>query len=293
MILSADYSAIESRIFAYLTKDQIDLDIFEHNRLAPNDPKWDIHIRTACDLFGWSLDTFLAATPERRKAARNTAKTFRYGVIQYGGAPETAKTKVFCPCPRCEDKVPPTVALTPHEKKLQASRWFARHPGVAIWRRTIWDEVRATHRLTDIMGQVRIFHAPTTIKGRDNTALQREAWNSQIQGPATRILRRALVQLDAQGAPVILEHHDALKFEIPAREIHDWVGPIRATMEQPVPELGGMIFPVEIEVGPSLGDSELSHYDPTRDYEREHEHRDDLRDETTSASVPPDSVPAL
>ena len=37
-----------------------------------------------------------------------THNTFLYG-ISYGGAAETMKTKTYCPCPKCKDKVPPTL----------------------------------------------------------------------------------------------------------------------------------------------------------------------------------------
>ena len=258
-IISSDYSAVEGRVFAHLTNDEIDLEIFENNRKDPENPEWDIHIRTCLSMFGWSLDEYLSYPTEKQKGARSTAKTFRFGVIQYGGAPDTAKTKTFCPCPRCRDKVPPTLALTSQQKRILSARWFNRHRTVLPWRQAIIDEVARTRRITNPFGQVRIVHSPMKIGGRPNEALHREMWNWGIQSSATRILRRAMRTLhDDHAAPIIFEHHDALKFEVPTADVPMWVPIIRQVMEAPVPEFGGAVFPVDIEVGPSLG--ELKHY---------------------------------
>ena len=258
-ILSADYSAVEGRVFAHMTNDEIDLEIFERNRLDPDNPEWDIHTRTCLSMFNWDLPTFLSFPPAKQKASRNTAKTFRFGVIQYGGAPETAKTKTFCPCPRCVDKVPPTLGLTTNQKRILAARWFNQHRTVLPWRQSIIDEVARTRRIQNRFGQIRIVHSPLRIAGRPNEALHREMWNWGIQSSATRILRRAMRRLHADyDAPIIFEHHDALKFEVPTADVPRWVPITREVMEAPVPEFGGAVFPVDIEVGPSLG--ELVHY---------------------------------
>lgn len=257
LLVSADYSAVESRIFSHLTQDTIDLNIFEMNRLHPSDPQWDIHIRTACDLFGWSLEEFMGMDEIKRKGARNSAKSFRYGVIQYGGRPETVKGKVFCPCSRCAHKAPPTLEVGPAERTIQARRWFARHPNVLTWRRRISEEVRRTGRTTTVMGQVRYFSQPWDSRTSPN-ALEREAWNSHIQPVATTILRRAMRALHP-AVDLFLEHHDSLKaiaLEADARRV---ASRMKEVMEAPVPEFGGAIFPVELEVGPNLGEMKKLH----------------------------------
>jgi DNA polymerase I-like protein with 3'-5' exonuclease and polymerase domains len=259
LIVEADYSAVEARIFAHLTKDQAELELFEQNRLYPDDPQWDIHIRTACELFGWSLQDFLTFDKTKQKASRNTAKTFQYGVKQYGGRPETAKTKVMCGCPRCVEKAPPVIDLTVAEKTRQARRWFQRHYNVLHWRAGVSREVRLTHRLTNRFGQVRYFTQPWDPHQSPNE-LEREAWNYLIQSAATCILRRAMRQLHDAGVALFMEHHDSLKALAPTQEALDVAATMKRLMERPVPEFGGAVFPVEVKVGPSYPELKKVHF---------------------------------
>jgi DNA polymerase I-like protein with 3'-5' exonuclease and polymerase domains len=258
MLVGADYSAVESRIFALLTKDPVDLEIFEKNRLDPANPMWDIHIRTACDLFGWSLEEFMRMPDGMRKGARNAAKVFRYSVIQYGGQPETAKSKVFCPCHRCAHKVPPTIELTPQEKAQQARRWFQKHPSVLAWRRGISNRIRQTGRSETVMGQVRYYATPWDSR-TSPCAVEREAWNGEIQPVATTIIRRAMRKLHTMGVGIFLEHHDALYAEAPETTAREVALTMKRVMEEPVPEFGGAVFPVEVHVGRHLGVMETVH----------------------------------
>lgn len=250
-IVSADSRAIEARVFAHLIKDDDLIELFERNAADPENPEWDVHIRNACDLFAWNLDEFLATTPKKQKASRNTAKTFLYGVVQYGGTPETAKTKVSCPCPWCAHKSPPSIKLTTKEKSLQAQRWFHKHPRALLWRREVSRELATTKALVDIMGRKRYFAAPFQFGGH----IEREGWNWKIQAPARNIILRALRALHAKGVPLILDHHDGLYAEVPDEREEFTLAQMRATMEAPVPEFGGAVFPIEGHTGQSWADA--------------------------------------
>jgi len=79
------------------------------------------------------------ALDKKRKLYRDWAKVFRYGCLLYGGEPETAKQKTFCPCPKCSDKVPDTLDLGRNELRALTDAWFARHHKFSLWRNRLLD----------------------------------------------------------------------------------------------------------------------------------------------------------
>ena len=247
-IIGADYSAVEARVFAILTNDRLLLELFENNRLYPDNKRYDLHITNFCDFFGWKFEQFTAQNALAQKASRNFAKVIQYGVFQYGGEPATVRSKIYCPCKRCEAKAPPVLEVTPERRVIATQRWFVKHPAVVFWRARISKQLLDTKWLTNPFGRRRYFAAPFS---REQ---EREGWNWMIQSTALDIIQRALVELDSLGAPLILQHHDALYLESPDADVVRWSALLKTTMEKPVPELRDIIFPVEVATGQSWGD---------------------------------------
>jgi len=247
-ITAADYSQIEARVFSIQTNDTHDLEVYRRYDANPQDKEWDIHYRTAAELFGYTVGELLSKPMEQVKGIRVYAKNFRYGVLLYGGGSTSTKAKVGCPCPKCAEKAPPTVDVSPADRRNHADRWFAQHPNVERWRNTINSQVRRTHALKGPMGQKWYFAAPW---GKD---VARQAWNRAIQGTAATIINRAMRALDALGCPLILQHHDALYSECLEGEVPKWAPMMKQVMELPVKELGERVFPVDLEAGPSWGE---------------------------------------
>jgi DNA polymerase I-like protein with 3'-5' exonuclease and polymerase domains len=81
----------------------------------------------------------------------------------------------------------------------------------------------------------------------------RELYDYPMQHCATIIKDRAMVELDRWNAPLWLDHHDALYLEVPTGDLEGWANRQRKVMESPIPELDGMVFPVDMEVGPTWG----------------------------------------
>lgn len=244
-IVGADYSAVEARVFAALVGDVALLNLFEQNRLHPDDKHYDLHINNFCEFFNWTFDRFMEQNSTAQKASRNYAKTIQYGVFQYGGEPSTVRSKVFCPCVKCVAKAPPVLDVTPEMRVASTARWFQRHPRVTFWRAEVSSQLLHTKWLENPFGRRRYFAAPFS---REQ---EREGWNWKIQSTALDIIQRAMVELDAIGCPLILQHHDALYLECPDEDVLRWSAQLKLVMEKPVPELGNMIFPVEVGAGPN------------------------------------------
>ena len=68
------------------------------------------------------------------------------------------------------------------------------------------------------------------------------------------LMNRSQVRLHRLGAPIIFQMHDSFLLEVPAGEVQRWADALRGIMEDPVPELGGHRFPIDIQVGGNWGD---------------------------------------
>lgn len=252
--VKADFSAVEARLAAYLSNDTLDIQTYEREGTPPypHHPNWDIHSQMVLECFPEIDEPKWASMGGERGLYRNLAKTIRFGTLLYGGEPETAKTKVFCPCPECAKRTPPTLDLTPARRRAIVDRWFARHPNFKRWQAKLTEPFQgphATHCLKmPISGWYVWFFQPW---GSD---LAREVYNRPIQHGANILKLRAMVRQHAQGVPLIIDHHDALMAEVPNSCALWGAKTMEETMQQPVPELGGKRFPVEVKAGVTWAD---------------------------------------
>jgi DNA polymerase I-like protein with 3'-5' exonuclease and polymerase domains len=253
LLVKADFAAIEARVAAYLSSDQESIAIFERLGTPPykHHPDWDVHAAMSLLGFPELRDRWEAMSPAEHEPYRITMKSVYYGTFLYGGEPESAKTKTFCPCPLCAHKSPPVVTLTPERKRQIVDAWMGRHPDFVRWRNRLlaaFQGPHATHALTSVFGLRRYFTTPY------GSELVREVYNWPVQHTAAVIKLRALRRLDDLGVPLILDHHDALLAEVPAIEAERTAAIMRGVMEKPVSELGDAGFPVETTIGPSWGE---------------------------------------
>jgi DNA polymerase-1 len=237
VLVSIDYSQLEARILAILANDETSLRTFAEGG--------DVHDQNARDLFGLDQAEW-EALGSRAKARRNFAKTFLYG-ISYGGDADSMKTKLFCPCPKCEHLVPQTVDLTRPQIAAAAERWFQAHPAVPKWQRELCETVRRSHFYQSPFGLRRWISQPW---GSD---LERQVKNLPMQMNAALLMNQAQVKLHREAAPIVLQMHDAFLFEVPEAQVDQLIATARGIMESPVAALGGHSFPVDVEVGRNWG----------------------------------------
>lgn len=187
-ILSADYSQIELRILAHLSKDPILVDAFQKGE--------DVHARTARELF---LD---GGEGEPTKEMRRRAKAVNFGVVYGQGENALAKN----------------LGITREEAEGFISRYFQRYEGVRTFMQEQIEVARRGEAVHTLLGRRRFLpdiHSP-------NRALraqaERMARNTPIQGTAADVLKLAMLALRAPpvpGARMILTVHDELLFEVP------------------------------------------------------------------------------
>ena len=230
--LQVDYSQLEARILAYLSQDEPSIRVFESFG--------DVHSQNEADLFALAPET-------GTKPGRNFAKTFLYG-ISYGGSVETMKTKLFCPCPKCEASVPPTLKLKRADMKQAEQRWFRIHHRVPTFQEETAKFVRQNHYYQSPLGARRWIAKPW------GAELDRELKNLPMQFGGALLMNQSQVELDLLGCPIILQMHDSFLMEVPDGLVSHWAYKVKEIMERPIEGLGGVQIPVDIETGRNWGD---------------------------------------
>ncbi|MEE9269352.1 MAG: DNA polymerase I [Candidatus Krumholzibacteria bacterium] len=221
-LIDADYSQIELRIMAHLSRDAELVKAFEDDD--------DVHRRTAARVMK-------VAPAEVTDAMRARAKMVNFGIIYGMGARGLAQA----------------LDIEQSEARKFIDDYFENYPGV---RRFIDDTIESARRekaVTTLLGRVR--RVPDIDSGdrRAQAFAQRVAVNTPIQGTAADIIKVAMVTLDAElekrrlEARMILQVHDELLLEAPEREVPEVTVLVREAME------GAMSLRVPLKVDIGLG----------------------------------------
>ena len=188
-LLAADYSQVELRIMAHLSKDQGLLSAFEKEQ--------DVHKATASDVFGIPLS-------DVKNEQRRSAKAINFGLIYGMSAFGLAKQ----------------LGVSRGEAQKYVDRYFEKYPGV----KTFMEETQA---FADEKGYVetifgRRLYVPNIHSGNAvvRKAAQRAAINAPMQGSAADIIKLAMIDIDRWlqsndlDALLLLQVHDELVFEV-------------------------------------------------------------------------------
>ena len=229
--LQADYSQLEARILAYLSGDVPSIQVFES--------QGDVHNQNANDLFD-------LASGEITKSHRNFAKAFLYG-ISYGGDVDTMKTKLFCPCPKCEESMPPTLKLKRADMKMAEGKWHKIHRRVSKFQDETAKFVRSHHHYESPLGARRYISKPW------GAELSRELKNLPMQFGGALLMNQRQVWLDQLQCPIVLQMHDSFLLEVPYNMVDHWAEKVKTIMESPIEGLNGVCIPTDIETGWNWG----------------------------------------
>jgi DNA polymerase I-like protein with 3'-5' exonuclease and polymerase domains len=233
--LSGDYSNLEVRILAYITEDEPLISAFEKGR--------NVHDENTRILFN------LDSSHPQWDLARRASKIFMFGGISYGGSEREIYQKVILEAPRLN--------LTFEDFKRARNRWMGAHPGYQKWYREIEetnDEVRTAETF---LGRRRTLFS-TNPRDRFKQRL-----NTPIQGGAAGVINDALIRIynredfSSLKSKLVLQIHDQLLFEAKLEEVDQLREIVKEEMEKKFVINGReVIFPVDFETGPSLGELE-------------------------------------
>jgi DNA polymerase-1 len=194
VILSADYSQIELRLLAHMSRDEILIDAFEKNQ--------DIHARTAGEIFEVPIEQ---VTSDMRRIG----KTLNFALIYQQGAFATAQD----------------LGISNKEAQAFIDKYFARYPKVKGFLNRTIEEARTNGFVSTLWGRKRYFRFLNDRSDAVRKADERAACNAPIQGSAADLMKLAMIRLRRDllannlRAKLILQVHDELVLEVPETEL--------------------------------------------------------------------------
>jgi DNA polymerase I len=222
-IISADYSQIELRILAHLSKDLGLIDAFKNNK--------DIHTITASEIFNTNIEKI---SSEQRRYA----KIINFGLIYGMGAFGLAKT----------------LDITRSDAQNYIQEYFNKYPTVLQYMEESKQLAREHGYVETFFGRRLWLPEITSSNGLRKAGAERAAINAPMQGTAADLIKLAMIQVqqwidsdsDLKGQ-VIMQVHDELVFEVPNNEVDKFTKKIPQIMQN-VAELDIPLI-VEINAG--------------------------------------------
>lgn len=218
VLMSADYSQIELRVLAHLSRDEQLVRAFREDI--------DVHVMTASLVF--DVETSQVTSDMRRQA-----KTINFGVIYGMGEAALARQLDI---PRADAG-----------RFIQA--YFERYEGVRRFMERTIDAARAGEAVRTLLGRRRFLPNLHSANRGLRFEAERIAKNTPIQGTAADILKVAMVRLGkgdvVPGARMILTVHDELLFEVPEGKVEEAAERVREAMRDAHP----LEVPIVVDVG--------------------------------------------
>ena len=219
-LVSADYSQLELRLLAHITRDEVMLKAFQNGE--------DIHSKTAELVFS-------AKTPAELKEARRLAKIVNFA-IAYAVEPYGLSQRV---------------GISRAEAKGVIEDYYETYKGVKKFMDETPDVAKEKGFVSSIYGRRRYLPSINDRNYNVRSRAEREAINMPIQGTASDIVKIAMLKVDEAlqreklETKMIMQVHDELLFESPAGEVEKASEIIRREMESAV-ELD---VPLTVEIG--------------------------------------------
>ena len=209
VLISADYSQIELRIMAHLSKDKNLTHAFNNNL--------DIHSATAAEVFGVNLED---VTQDQRRSAKAINFGLMYGMSAFG---LTRQLDI----PRAEA-----------QKYLDT--YFERYTGVKDYIANTKAQAKEDMFVETIMGRRLYLKEINAGNGLRRQAAERAAINAPLQGSAADIIKKAMIDIqdflekEMPKVKVIMQVHDELIFEAPKENAEEVLSTMKGMMEKAV-----------------------------------------------------------
>ena len=206
VLLAADYSQIELRIIAALSKDPSMVAAFQNNE--------DIHATTAAKVFGVPLE-------EVTRTQRSNAKTVNFGII-YG-------VSAFGLSQQTD--------LSRSESKELIDTYYESYPKLKAYMSSQIDFARDNGYVATVLGRRRYLKDILSQNAIVRGAAERNAVNAPIQGSAADIIKIAMINIHKRletgdwKAKMLLQVHDELVFDVPRTEVESLSAMVKEEME--------------------------------------------------------------
>jgi DNA polymerase-1 len=218
VLLAADYSQIELRIMAHLSKDERLATAFANGE--------DIHSSTAAEVFAVAKDK---VSKEQRRAAKAINFGLIYGMSAFGLAKQ--------------------LGIRRSQAQSYVDLYFERYPGVKVYMDETRELAHEQGFVETIFGRRLYLPEINARNAQRRQYAERTAINAPMQGSAADIIKRAMISIDqwlleeARPVSMIMQVHDELVFEVDQNESKK----IRQEICQRMTAAADLAVPLEVD----------------------------------------------
>ena len=220
VIVSADYSQIELRIMAHLSRDKGLLSAFAEGQ--------DIHRATAAEVFGMPVES---VSNEQRRSAKAINFGLIYGMSAFGLSRQ--------------------LNIPRKESQRYMDLYFERYPGVREYMERTRAQAKEQGYVETLDGRRLYLPDIKSSNAARRAGAERAAINAPMQGTAADIIKRAMIAVDSwlesekPRVRMIMQVHDELVFEVHKDDVEAVSAKIHDLMENSTK----LDVPLLVEVG--------------------------------------------
>ncbi len=220
VLLGLDYSQIELRVLAAITKDESMMEAFTNDI--------DIHTKTAMEVYGVDLDD---VTPLMRRNAKAVNFGIVYGISDYG--------------------LSQNLGITRKEAGQFIETYLNSFKEVKTFMHDVVQDAKRDGYVTTLLHRRRYLPDINSRNFNARSFAERTAMNSPIQGSAADIIKLAMVKFANSEAAkdfdveLLLQIHDELIFDIPEDQVEAFIPIITEIMEDAL-DIG---VPLKVDAG--------------------------------------------
>ena len=219
-LISADYSQIELRVIAHLSKDEGLLKAFKEGQ--------DIHSSTASEVFGVDLQE---VEPDQRRSAKAINFGLIYGISAFGLSKQ--------------------LGINRNLAAEYMDIYFSRYPGVRKYMNKTKTEAKKTGYVETLYGRRLYLPEISTGNAIRRQAAERVAINAPVQGTAADIMKKAMLSVNDSlkkqkiDAKLILQVHDELVVESHEKDTEK----VTKILTDSMSKAAQLSVPLEVEIG--------------------------------------------
>ncbi|HEY3009001.1 MAG TPA: DNA polymerase I [Micromonosporaceae bacterium] len=219
-LMTADYSQIEMRIMAHLSRDEALIEAFNSGA--------DFHAATASSVFSVPLSEVVG---EQRRRIKAMNYGLAYGLSAYGLSQQ--------------------LGITPAEATVLMEEYFSRFGGVRDYLHKVVGQARQDGYTETILGRRRYLPDLVSDNRQRREMAERMALNAPIQGSAADIIKVAMLRVDdalrrsGLRSRMLLQVHDELVFEVGRGERER----LEALVRREMGAAYALSVPMEVSIG--------------------------------------------
>jgi len=221
ILLAADYSQIELRLIAEISKDEAMLEAFLNDQ--------DIHRATAARVYNTPYEE---VTDDQRR----NAKTVNFSIIYGAGSTNLSRQ----------------LEISRKEATDLINEYFKQYSGLKKYMDEIVEFARENGYVSTLMKRRRFLRDINSRNGMMRSQAERMAINTPIQGTAADMIKKAMIDLhqhiqkEGLESRIIMQVHDELVIDALKSETEALIPVIREKMKNAQP---GLKVPIKVEIG--------------------------------------------